>query len=98
MQVNGGVSDYTFVALPPGFFIRQGVSSFYLEGIPNKPGTYTFDLKVTDRRNAYTEWTFSMTIEGTESGGDNPIARRLRQKVRSSAWSGEKLTELCPKA
>lgn len=74
VQVYGGTEDYTFAvsdgALPPGFFIRQSGRDFYLEGVPSTPGTYTFTLKVTDRRNAYTEKSLTMTINGSESTPD----------------------------
>ena len=74
VQVYGGTEDYTFAvsdgALPPGFFIRQSGRDFYLEGVPSTPGTYNFTLKITDRRNAYTEKSLTMTINGSESTPD----------------------------
>ena len=71
VQITGGTSPYTFNivegALPPGFYIRQSGSNFYLNGIPNTPGTYSFKIKVTDRRNAYVEKQLSVTIHGTSN-------------------------------
>ncbi len=76
IQANGGEGDYTFNitagSLPPGFFIRQNGSYFYLEGIPSAPGTYTFSLRVTDRRNAYTERSFTINIKGSAAPAPDP--------------------------
>lgn len=76
VEATGGVTDYTFNitagSLPPGFYIRQDGRYFYLEGIPNAPGTYTFSIRVTDRRNAYTERSFTMSIKGSETPTPEP--------------------------
>ncbi|MBQ7594457.1 MAG: hypothetical protein IJU48_08920 [Synergistaceae bacterium] len=78
VQANGGVTNYTFNItsgnLPTWFYIRQDGKNFYLEGIPAHPGTYTFTLRVTDRRNSYTERSFTMTINGSENEYPDPIA------------------------
>ena len=78
VSVNGGKSAYTYNitggSLPTWFYIRQSSGNFFLEGIPANPGTYTFTLRVTDRRNAYTERSFTMTINGSEEDDNEPIA------------------------
>ncbi|MBQ7217647.1 MAG: putative Ig domain-containing protein [Synergistaceae bacterium] len=59
ITINGGVRDFTYNItegeLPPGFFVRLDSSYIYLEGKPNQAGTYTFTIRITDRRNCYAE-------------------------------------------
>ena len=78
IAVSGGVREYTFNlisgSLPTRFYIRQDEGNFYLEGIPDTPGTYTFKLRFTDRRNAYTEKEYTVKINAPEglSAGTPP--------------------------
>ena len=55
VTVYGAEGDLTFSIesrdLPPGFFIRQDGSDFYLEGVPSKAGSWDFTVGVTDRQN-----------------------------------------------
>ena len=71
VSVTGGVGSYTFKitdgALPPGFYIRRSNSQFYLEGIPDTAGTYTFTLRVIDQLNTYAERTFTVKISDEHS-------------------------------
>lgn len=75
VTVSGGVTDYTFNItegeLPPGFFIRQDGSYFYLEGIPDTVGTWAFKLRVTDRRDMYAERELSVTVDGDSWKADD---------------------------
>ncbi|MBQ3446364.1 MAG: putative Ig domain-containing protein, partial [Synergistaceae bacterium] len=50
--------------IPHGLSLRPSGSTAYIRGIPNTPGTYTFTLRATDYRNAYTEREFTITING----------------------------------
>ena len=75
VYVSGGTSDYiyniTSGALPPGFFLRRDGSNFYLNGIPNKAGTYKFTLRVYDKRDTYTERDFTVKINGEHYAADD---------------------------
>ena len=70
VTVEGGNSPYTFQivdgSLPPGFFIRQSGSDFYVEGEPNNEGKYTFTLRVIDQRNAYKDRQLTFTLKKDE--------------------------------
>ena len=81
LKVIGGNGTYTFKItsgdLPPGFYVRQGYynsyytrtennDSFYVEGIPTKPGTYTFTLQITDSSDKYAERNLTLNVYGNE--------------------------------
>ena len=75
VYIAGGTSEYiyniTSGSLPPGFFIRRDGSTFYLEGIPNNAGTYTFTLRVMDARDTYAEREFTVKINGGHYAADD---------------------------
>ena len=75
VQVQGGASPYTFNitsgTLPPGFYIRQDGTYFYLEGIPNKAGTYTFNLSVRDNNDSRVEKQLSVKVNNTHYADSN---------------------------
>lgn len=61
---DGGVSPYTWTLrsgqLPPGLSLQA--SPGRITGTPTTPGTFTFVVRVTDTRGAFTEGTFSITV------------------------------------
>ena len=61
---DGGVPDYTWTLvsgqLPPGLSLQE--SPGRISGTPTTAGTFSFLVRVTDDRGAFTERTFSITI------------------------------------
>ena len=91
VSMAGGTGDYIYNiisgALPPGFYIRRYGKYFYLEGIPNKAGTYTFTMRVFDQRDTYTEREFTVKINGEHYAADDmSINGALEQGYTINNW------------
>ena len=60
----GGVQPHTWSvvagALPPGLELPKGENT--ISGTPTTAGTFTFTVRVTDDRDAFSEKEFSITI------------------------------------
>ena len=61
---SGGVQPHTWSvvagALPPGLELPKGENT--ISGTPTTAGTFTFTVRVTDDRDAFSEKEFSITI------------------------------------
>ena len=91
IKVDGGVKDYTFNivngSMPPGGRIRQEGGFFYLDGIPNTPGTWKFTLRVTDRRNCCVEHEITVTIrDETYEAKDMLLSETFSDSGDAGAW------------
>lgn len=61
---DGGISPYTWTLrsgqLPPGLSLQA--SPGRIMGTPTTAGTFTFVVRVTDTRDAFTAGTFPITV------------------------------------
>ncbi|MBQ4431359.1 MAG: putative Ig domain-containing protein, partial [Synergistaceae bacterium] len=49
-----------------GRYYTYNNENFYVEGIPTKPGTYTFTLQITDSSDKYVERNLTLNVYGNE--------------------------------